>query len=190
MQRVSTRPRKISNSEPWRVSKLCALRWPSSEQAAGQRRLAGRGGSGPRRGSARRPGRTGDGRARRRAAARRRSRSTACSISCGSTNCRPSASARNPYVAGDQRQRDGIEAQYLRPFLGDDVEQCIEAVGLDRGEHGGMDRGDRARMAAREGEEVLIGLFRRAEPLAQLRDRRSSKGMTCPMRRKITPRDG
>src|SRR3546814_10980684 len=34
-----------------------------------------------------------------------------------------------------------------------------------------MDRGDRARMAAREGDEVLVGLFRRRDPRLQVRHR-------------------
>ena len=74
-------------------------------------------------------------------------------------------------VADDQRQRDRVEAEDQRPFLGDDVEQSVDAVGLDRGEHRRVDRGDRARMAAGEGDQVLVGLLGRAEPLAQVRDR-------------------
>ena len=74
-------------------------------------------------------------------------------------------------VAGEQRDRDRVEAEDLRPFLGDDVDEMVEALGLDRGEHRLVDRGDRARMAAGEGDEVLIGLLRRRDPRAQLGDR-------------------
>ncbi len=74
-------------------------------------------------------------------------------------------------VADDQRQSDRVDAEDQRPFLGDDVEQSLDAVGLERGEHRGVDRRDRARMAAREGDQILIGFLGRAEPLAQMRDR-------------------
>ena len=74
-------------------------------------------------------------------------------------------------VADDQRQGHRVDAEDQRPFLGDDVQQPVDAVGFDRGEHGVVDRSHRARMAAREGDEVLVGLFHGAEPLAQMRHR-------------------
>ncbi len=74
-------------------------------------------------------------------------------------------------VADDQRQRHRVDAEDQRPFLGDDVEQGVDAVGLDRGDHRAVDRGHRARMAAGEGDQVLVGFLDRAEPLAQVRDR-------------------
>ena len=45
-----------------------------------------------------------------------------------------------PLVANDQAQRDRVDPEDQRPFLGDDVKECIDAVGLNRREHGGMDR--------------------------------------------------
>ena len=36
-------------------------------------------------------------------------------------------------VADDQRQRHRVDAEDQRPFLGDDVQQPVDAVGLDRG---------------------------------------------------------
>ena len=51
------------------------------------------------------------------------------------------------------------------------MDQVIEPLGLDRGEHRLVDRGDRARMAAREGDEVLIGLLRRRDPRPQIGER-------------------
>ena len=74
-------------------------------------------------------------------------------------------------VADDQRQRDRVDPQDQRPFLGDDVEQGLEAVGLDRGKHRRVDRRDRARMAAGEGDQILVGFLGGAKPLAQPRDR-------------------
>src|SRR3546814_7661973 len=51
------------------------------------------------------------------------------------------------------------------------MDEVIEALRLDRSQHRRMDRGDRARMAAREGDEVLVGLFRRRDPRLQVRHR-------------------
>ena len=72
-------------------------------------------------------------------------------------------------VPDDQRQRDRIQAKDQRPFLRDDMEQRVEPVSVHRRQHRFMDRGGGTRMAAGEGDKVLIGLFGRAEPLAQLR---------------------
>ena len=93
-------------------------------------------------------------------------------------------------VADDQRQRDGVDAEDQRPFLGDDVEQAVDAVGLDRGEHRLVDRSDRARMAAGESDQVLVGLLGRAEPLRRCATARSSKGMTVAIVRKEYARGG
>ena len=71
----------------------------------------------------------------------------------------------------DQRQCDGVDAENQRPFLGDDVEQALNAIGVDCGDQRFVDRGDRALMAAGEGDEILVRLFNDAEPLAQMRHR-------------------
>src|SRR3954469_20103371 len=47
----------------------------------------------------------------------------------------------------------------------------IEPLGLDRGEHRGVNRGDRAGMAARESNEILIRFLRRRHAGAQVRKR-------------------
>ena len=73
-------------------------------------------------------------------------------------------------VADDQRQRDGIDAEDQRPFLGDDMEQLLDAVRIDRSEHRGMNRGNRARMAAGKGNQILVRFLGRAKPRAQVRD--------------------
>ena len=70
-------------------------------------------------------------------------------------------------VAGEQGDGDRVEAEDLRPFLGDDVDEVVEAFRLDRRQHRLVDRGDRARMAAGEGDQVLIGLLRRRDLRAQ-----------------------
>src|SRR4028118_893485 len=69
-------------------------------------------------------------------------------------------------VPREQGDGDSVEAEYLWPFLGDDMDEMIEALRLDRREHRLVDRGDGARMAAGEGDEVLIGLLRPPPPAA------------------------
>src|SRR5689334_713904 len=56
------------------------------------------------------------------------------------------------------------------------MEKRFDTLRVDRREHGFMDRGDRARMAAREGDQVLIRLLDRAQPLAQMRNRALFEG--------------
>src|SRR6476661_8491851 len=76
--------------------------------------------------------------------------------------CRASrlSSARCPMTSrplgsgGSQSMR--INAQNQRPFLRDDMEQSFNAFGLEPRENGFMDRGNRARMAARKGDKVLV----------------------------------
>src|SRR4051812_9491437 len=80
----------------------------------------------------------------------------------------PRSVGADALVAREQRDGDGVEAEYLRPFLGDDMDEMIEAFRLDRRQHRLVDRGDRARMAAGEGDQILIGLLRRRHPGAQL----------------------
>ena len=72
--------------------------------------------------------------------------------------------------ADNERERRLVDSEDIRPAAGDDVEQLFDGRRLDCGEHCGVDRGDRVRMAAGEGDEVLIGLDRFAEPLPQARD--------------------
>jgi hypothetical protein len=72
-------------------------------------------------------------------------------------------------VPDDQRHGDCIEPKDQRPFLSDDMHQAIESVGLDRGNHGFVNGGDRTRMTARKCNQVLIGGLGGAKPLAQLR---------------------
>ncbi len=74
-------------------------------------------------------------------------------------------------VADDQRQRHRIEAEDQRPFLGDDVEQSVDALGFQRRKYRLVDCADGARVAASEGDQILVGFLDHAEPLAQLRDR-------------------
>jgi hypothetical protein len=50
------------------------------------------------------------------------------------------------------------------------MEQAIDPVGVDRGKHRSMDRSDGARMAPRESDQILIGLFDGSKPLAKMRD--------------------
>src|SRR3546814_3660946 len=78
----------------------------------------------------------------------------------------------HPLVSDEQSHGDRVQPQYLRPFLRHDMDEVIEALRLDRSQHRRMDRGDRARMAAREGDEVLVGLFRRRDPRL---DRKSTR---------------
>jgi hypothetical protein len=56
------------------------------------------------------------------------------------------------------------------------MEQPFDAFGFEPGEHRFMDRGDGAGMAARECDEVLVRLFHRTKPLAEMRDRTLFKG--------------
>ena len=91
-------------------------------------------------------------------------------------------------VADDQRQRHRVDAEDQRPFLGDDVEQSVDPVGLHRGDYRAVDRGHRARMAAGESDQVLVGFLDRAEPLAQVRDRPLFEGDDRGHRREDTPR--
>src|SRR6185369_2364274 len=60
--------------------------------------------------------------------------------------------------------------EQIRPQLGDDVDQMIQPLGIDRSQHGRVDRGNRAGMAACEGDEILIGLLDLGHPLAQRGD--------------------
>ncbi len=76
-----------------------------------------------------------------------------------------------PLVADDQRERDRVDPEDQRPFLRDDVEQTLDAAGFHRRENGGVDGRDGARMAAGEGDEILVGFLRRSQPLAQMRNR-------------------
>ena len=72
-------------------------------------------------------------------------------------------------VADDQGKRNRINSEDQRPFLSNDVKQIVDAVRLECGNHGLMDGGDSSGVTARKGDEVLIGLFNRAETLAQAR---------------------
>src|SRR5687767_5407243 len=58
----------------------------------------------------------------------------------------------------------------------------VEAFRLHGGEHRLVDRGDRAGMAAREGDQVLIGLFRRGDARPQIGDRPVLEVDHCPHR--------
>ena len=51
------------------------------------------------------------------------------------------------------------------------MNQMVEPLGLDRRQRRLVDRGDRARMTARKGDEVLIGLLHRRNPGTQTGDR-------------------
>ena len=57
-----------------------------------------------------------------------------------------------------------------RSFTGHDLIHHLNRFRFGKIENR-MDRSDRARMAAGKGDEVLIGLFDRAEPVAQMRHR-------------------
>ena len=48
------------------------------------------------------------------------------------------------------------------------MEQTVHPVGLDCRQHRRMDRSNRPRMTAGKGDQVLVGLLHRAEPLAQV----------------------
>jgi hypothetical protein len=73
-------------------------------------------------------------------------------------------------ITNDQRQSDRIDAQDQRPFLGDHVEKAFDSVGIDRGEHCIVDRGDSTGVATRESDQVLVRLLDRAEALPEVRD--------------------
>ena len=80
-------------------------------------------------------------------------------------------SARNAFVADDQGKRNRVDPEDQRPFLSDDVKQIVDAVRFQCGDHGLVDRSNGTGMAARKGNEVLVGLFDGAKPLAQMRKR-------------------
>jgi hypothetical protein len=94
---------------------------------------------------------------------------------------KPEASARIPLSPRTEPTATASRPEDLRPILSDDVDEMIEALGLHRREHRLVDRGDRARMAAREGDEVLIGLFAAATLARSRATARSSKLMTFPI---------
>ena len=170
MQRVSTRPRKTSSSEPCGVSKHCAPRWPSASRPLG----SGGSLSSRIRASARI---SVAGRPEQGMAALDAAQQHAVEIArrlldqLRIDELEAGGVGAHAGLAGPERHRHRVEAEDLRPFLGDDVDQMIEPLGVDRGEHGGVDRMDRARMAAREGDEVLIGLLRRRHARPQVRER-------------------
>ena len=94
-------------------------------------------------------------------------------------------------VADDQRQSDRVDSENQRPFLRDDVKQALDAVGLDRGQYGVVDRGDRARMAARERDQILVGLLYRAEPLrGGAQPRALRRELPSPSAARIRPTGG
>lgn len=72
-------------------------------------------------------------------------------------------------LSDDQRQRDGVYAQNQRPFLGDDVQQRIDAISFDGGENRRMDGRRRPRMTARKSDQILVCFLGSAETLAQAR---------------------
>jgi hypothetical protein len=88
----------------------------------------------------------------------------------------PLESTRKPCVADDQPERHRIEAEDQRPFLHHDVQQMVEVGRIHRGEHRLVDGRDRARLAAREGEQVFARLFGRRDPRPQPRQRMILEG--------------
>ena len=117
------RPRNISNSEPWRASRLCSVRWPSAISPHGN------GGSQSIRirASARIRSHAGPNNGWPRSTVRISTPST-CSIArCEDLrldHLHAVAVGAEALVADDQRQRDRVDAEDQRPFLGDDVEQA------------------------------------------------------------------
>jgi hypothetical protein len=82
----------------------------------------------------------------------------------------PAAIGAEALVPDDQRQCHGIDAEYQRPFLGDDMKKAIDRARLDGREHGLMNRSDGARMATGECDQVLVRLLGGSKPLPQVRD--------------------
>jgi len=64
-----------------------------------------------------------------------------------------------------------IDPEHFRPIAGDDEKKPLDRRSIDCGKSRGMDRGDRPRMAPREGNEILVRLLDRPETLAEPSDR-------------------
>src|SRR5207244_511361 len=52
-------------------------------------------------------------------------------------------------TAHNQRYGNGVDAEDQRPFLGDNMKQCFNAIGVDGGKDSLMNRSDGARMTSR-----------------------------------------
>ena len=76
-----------------------------------------------------------------------------------------------PARISDERDRNGIQAKQIRPELGHDMNEMIEPFGVDRSQHGRVNRRHRTRVTTSEGDEILIGLLDFSDPPAQRCDR-------------------
>lgn len=78
-------------------------------------------------------------------------------------------------IADDQRESDRIDRQDAGPVVGDTGQQPVHVRGGNRRQHGFMDRGDGARMAPREGDQILARFLRLAQLRAQAGQRMISE---------------
>ena len=81
-----------------------------------------------------------------------------------------------PALADNQGYCHGIKAEDEWPFLRDHVEQTLQAAGFECSKDGRMDRRHGARVSPGEGDQVLVGLFRRRNSGSQSSQRMVLEG--------------
>lgn len=75
------------------------------------------------------------------------------------------------FIPDYESERNGVYSEDQGPFLRDDMQQVVDAVGFHRGDDRLVDRRDCAGMPARKRDQVLVRLFDDAKTFTQLRQR-------------------